>query len=84
MRAWNLSKVSQLKSTSLFFHFHNIFNYLYILSIEIISFDETISNLIETLETQATKIEQVKLRVDFKFKYKQKIISFNSIKKGIG
>ncbi len=39
-------------------------NYIIFL-LEIISFDETISNLIETLETQATKIEQVKLRVGF-------------------
>jgi len=32
-------------------------------ALEIISFDETVSSLVETLENQARKVEQEKLRV---------------------
>lgn len=53
-----------LRNESMEFIKSDIFWSLFVkVSLEIIGFDETITNLIETLENQANKIEQVKLRV---------------------
>lgn len=54
-----------LRNESMEFIKSDIFWWIFVkgVSLEIIGFDETITNLIETLENQANKIEQVKLRV---------------------